>query len=185
MTDFLPVAQPDLGPLEEQYVSDAVRSSWIGPTGGFVDRFRIEFAALCGVEHAIPVSNGTVALHVALLALGVERGDEVIVPSLTYIASVNAITYCGAVPVFADVEADSWGLDPAAVEAAVTPRTKAIMAVHLYGMPASMQPLRGWPSGTASRWSRTPPRHRSRRTRGVPRAAWVTSPPSPSSATRS
>jgi perosamine synthetase len=139
--DFTPVAQPDVGHLEQQYVSDAITSTWVGPTGEYVDRFRREFAELAGVRHAIPVSNGTVALHVALVALGVGPGDEVIVPSLTYISSVNAVTYCGATPVFADVEPDSWGLDAESVEAAITPRTKAIIAVHLYGMPATMAAL--------------------------------------------
>ena len=138
----IPVSAPCLGELEEQFVTDAVRSTWIGPVGAYVDRFRSEFAAACGVQHAIPVSNGTVALHLALLGLGVGPGDEVVVPSLTYVATANAVTYCGATPVFADVERDSWGLDPASVRAAITERTKAVIVVHLYGMPGSMAALR-------------------------------------------
>jgi len=143
LTDqWIPVAAPSLSHLEEEYVVDAVRSSWIGPVGGYVDRFRTEFAAICGVRHAIPVSNGTVALHLALAAIGVGPGDEVIVPSLTYVATANAVSYCGATPVFADVEWGSWGLDPASVQRVMTSRTKAVVAVHLYGMPASMAALR-------------------------------------------
>jgi perosamine synthetase len=138
----IPVAAPSMTELEERYVLDAVRSTWIGPTGPYLDRFRQAFAQICKVSHAVPVSNGTVALHLALLALGVGPGDEVIVPSLTYIASVNAVAYCGAAPVFADIEADTWCLSPEAVAAAVTERTKAVVVVHLYGMPASMRELR-------------------------------------------
>jgi perosamine synthetase len=139
--EVVPVSAPSLGRLEQEYVADAVQSSWVGPVGKYIDRFRSEFAQACEVSHAIPVSNGTVALHLALAGLGVGPGDEVIVPSLTYVATANAVTYCGATPVFADVEADSWGLDPAAVRHALSSRTRAIIAVHLYGMPASMREL--------------------------------------------
>jgi perosamine synthetase len=137
----MPIARPDLGGNEEDYVVSAVRSSWISSTGTYLARFEKEFAGLCGTRHAIAVSNGTVALHVALIALDVGPGDEVIVPSLTYIASVNVIRYVGATPVFVDVDPASWCLDVRAVEAAVTSRTKAVIAVHLYGQPADMDAL--------------------------------------------
>jgi len=139
--DRIPVAAPDLGGNEETYVVDAIRSSWISSTGRYVDRFEEEFARVCGTRAAISVVNGTSALHLALLALGVGPGDEVIVPSLTYIATANAVRYCGAEPVFADIEANTWCLDAGSVEAAVTDRTRGVIAVHLYGHPADMNAL--------------------------------------------
>jgi perosamine synthetase len=142
MTSPLPVALPDLGGNEEKYVLDAVRSSWISSTGPYLSRFEEEFASLCGTRHAIAVSNGTVALHLALVALAIGPGDEVIVPSLTYISSVNVIRYVGATPVFVDVDPISWCLDVSAVAAAITSRTRAVIAVHLYGQPADMGALR-------------------------------------------
>jgi perosamine synthetase len=139
----LPVASPDLGGNEEQYVLDALRSTWISSTGPYVDRFERDFAAFAGVKAAIPVANGTVALHLALLVLDIGAGDEVIVPSLTYIATANAVRYVGAEPVFVDVDPATWTIDPAAIEEAVSPRTKAIIAVHLYGHPADMDAING------------------------------------------
>lgn len=141
-TPKLPVAQPDLSGREAEYVAEAISSSWISSTGPFVDRFEREFAAFCGTRKAVAAANGTVAIHLALVALGVGPGDEVIVPSLTYIATANAVRYCGAEPVFVDVEASTWGIDPAAVEAAITSRTRGVIAVHLYGHPADMDALR-------------------------------------------
>jgi perosamine synthetase len=137
----IPVASPDLSGNEEAYVSDAVRSSWISSTGPYVSRFEHEFAAVCETTAAVSVANGTVALHLALVALGVGPGDEVIIPSLTYIATANAARYVGATPVFVDVDPDTWCIDPSAVEAAVNDRTRAIIAVHLYGHPADMDAL--------------------------------------------
>lgn len=136
------VSTPDLADEELDRVVQAVKSTWISATGEFLDEFETVFGRACGVEHVIPVSNGTVALHVALEALGVGPGDEVIVPSLTYIATANAVTYTGAVPVFVDVSSATWCLDPDAVRAAITPRTVAVIAVHLYGHPADMDALR-------------------------------------------
>jgi len=135
---FIPVAAPDLAGREEEYVLQALRSSWISSTGGFVDRFEEDFAVACGGRHAIAVCNGTVALHLALLGLDVRPGDEVLVPSLTYIATANAVRYVGAEPVFVDVDPATWCLDPEALEDAITPRTRGIIAVHLYGHPADM-----------------------------------------------
>jgi perosamine synthetase len=138
----LPVAAPNLDGNEEKYVADAIRSSWISSGGPYLNRFEGEFAELCDTRHAIAVSNGTVALHLALVALDLGPGDEVIVPSLTYIASVNAIRYVGATPVFVDVDPVTWCLDVAAVADAMTERTRAVVAVHLYGQPADMDGLR-------------------------------------------
>jgi perosamine synthetase len=137
----IPVSYPDLSGNEEKYALDAIRSSWISSTGPYITRFEQEFAKLCGVRAAISVCNGTIALHLALLTLGVRPGDEVIVPSLTYIATANAVRYIGAVPVFVDVSAETWCLDPTKIEAAITSRTKAIIAVHLYGHPADMDDI--------------------------------------------
>ncbi|HEU5298891.1 MAG TPA: aminotransferase class I/II-fold pyridoxal phosphate-dependent enzyme, partial [bacterium] len=109
----IPVAAPDLSPLERRYVAEAVASSWISSTGPFVERFEREWAALTGARSAVAVANGTVALHVALLALGAGPGDEVLVPSLTYIAAANAVRYVGAEPVFVDADPATWCLDPA------------------------------------------------------------------------
>lgn len=140
--EFLPVSRPDLSGNETRYVTEALEEGWISSTGRFLERFESEFAAFCGTRHAIACCNGTVALHLALLALGIGPGDEVLVPSFTYVASANAVTYTGALPVFVDSEPVHWNLDPELVEAAITPRTKAILAVHLYGHPADMRALR-------------------------------------------
>jgi perosamine synthetase len=134
----IPVANSDVSGNEEKYVVDAIRSSWISSTGKYLDRFEREFAELCNTRTSIGVCNGTVALHLALLGLDVGAGDEVIVPSLTYIATANAVRYLGAEPVFVDVDPATWCIDPDKVEAAITERTKAIIAVHLYGHPADM-----------------------------------------------
>lgn len=138
----IPIAVPDLSGNEETYAADAVRSTWISSTGPYLARFEREFADVCGTRYALAVSNGTVALHLALVALGVGPGDEVIVPSLTYVASVNAVAYTGAEPVFVDVDPESWCLSPEDVAAAITSRTRAVIAVHLYGQPADMEALR-------------------------------------------
>ncbi len=137
----IPLALPDLSGNEERYVVDAIRSSWISSTGVYVNRFEAEFAAMCGTRAAIAVSNGTVALHLALLALGAQAGDEVLVPSLTYVATANAVRYIGAKPVFVDVDPTTWCIDPDLIEANITIRTKGILAVHLYGHPADMDAI--------------------------------------------
>jgi len=139
--NFIPVYEPTLGRREEEYVLEAVRSGWISHAGAFVGRFEQEFADFCNVRHAISTCNGTVALHLALAALDIGPGDEVIVPALTFVASANAVTYTGATPVFADVDPVSWVIDPVDIERKLTPRTKAIMPVHLYGHPAPMHEI--------------------------------------------
>jgi perosamine synthetase len=137
----IPVARPDLSGNEEAYVVEAIRSTWISSTGSFVQRFEAEFAEICGTRSALGVCNGTVALHLALLGLGVRPGDEVLVPSLTYIATANAVRYVGAEPVFVDVDPATWCIDPARIEASITRRTRGIIAVHLYGHPADMDAI--------------------------------------------
>jgi perosamine synthetase len=133
--------QPDLTGNERKYVLECIDSSWISSNGVFVQRLEDEFAKIVGVDHAIAVSNGTVALHLALHALGIGPGDEVIVPSLTYIAPVNAIAQTGAKPVFVDSRLDDWLMDPDEIEKKLTPRTRAIMAVHLFGEICDMPTL--------------------------------------------
>jgi perosamine synthetase len=139
--DFIPVYEPWLGEREEAYVLDAVRSGWISSLGKYVSRFEEMFADFCGVKHAVSVTNGTTALHLALHALGIGPGDEVIVPALTFVASANAVTYTGATPVFADVDPVTWCIDPHEVERMITSHTRAVIPVHLYGHPAPMAAL--------------------------------------------
>ena len=134
----IPVAEPVLVGNEKRYVMDCLESNWISSNGKYIKRFEDEFAALCGAEHAISCSNGTVALHLALLALGVGSGDEVVVPTLTFVSTANAVAYCGAKPVFVDSEPETWNIDPKLIEAKITARTKAIIVVHLYGHPVDM-----------------------------------------------
>jgi perosamine synthetase len=114
--------------------------SWLRGTR-YVSRFEAAFAEFCGVQHAIACCNGTAALHLALTALGIGPGDEVLVPTLTFVATANAVVQCGARPVFVDAEPATWNLDPALIEAKITARTKAIVVVHLYGHPVDMDPI--------------------------------------------
>lgn len=138
MSQSIPVAEPDLTGNELAYVADAIRSNWISSSGAYVERFEREFARICEAGAAVGVSNGTVALHLALLALGVRPGDEVLVPSLTYVATANAVRYVGAEPIFVDVDPNTWCINPDAVEDSITLRTKGMIPVHLYGHPADM-----------------------------------------------
>lgn len=134
----IPVYQPSLVGNEKKYVVDCLDSSWISSKGKYIDLFESGIANYLGVNHAASVCNGTVALHLALLALGIGEGDEVIVPTLTYIASVNAIAYTGATPVFIDSLPDSWQMDPFDFRRKITDKTKAVLCVHLYGHPCDM-----------------------------------------------
>jgi len=135
------VARPDMTHHEFRSVLDAFLSSWISSKGPYVGKFEQDFSAFIGARHGIAVSNGTVALHLALVALGVGPGDEVIVPDLTFAATINAVLYCGATPVIVDVDRRTWCMSLAIVERACTPRTKAIIPVHLYGRPAEIGPI--------------------------------------------
>ena len=138
---LIPVYQPSLAGNEKKYVNECLDSTWISSRGKFIDLFEGSFARFTGARYAASVSNGTVAIHLALVTLGIGPGDEVIVPTLTYIASVNPIVQVGATPVFVDSLREGWQMDPADVRRKITPRTRAIMAVHLYGHPADMEAI--------------------------------------------
>lgn len=137
----IPIYKPSLDGNEKKYVNECLDSTWISSKGRFIPEFERKFAEHTGVRHAVSVCNGTVALHLALVALGIGPGDEVIVPTLTYISSVNAITYTGATPVFVDSLEKNWQMDPEDVQRKLSTKTKAIMVVHLYGHPCDMDAL--------------------------------------------
>ncbi|HEY2890827.1 MAG TPA: DegT/DnrJ/EryC1/StrS family aminotransferase [Dongiaceae bacterium] len=139
--DYVQIARPDLSQQEFRLLLDAFLSSWISSSGEYLSEFQARFAALLGCKHAIAVSNGTVALHLALETLGLGPGDEVILPDLTFAATINAVLHCGATPVIVDIDPLDWGLDIAKVRRAVTRRTKALIPVHLYGRPANLDAL--------------------------------------------
>lgn len=137
----LQVSSCQLGDEELSQLAECIRENWI-TMGAKVRRFEELFARYCGVRHAMAACNGTASLHLALIAVRVGPGDEVILPDLTYVASANAVVYCGAKPALCDVTPDTGCLDPEKVERRITRRTKAIMAVHLYGHPCDMDALR-------------------------------------------
>lgn len=139
---MIPVSQPFIGQRELELVSEAVQSGWISSSGKYIPLFEEKFAAFCNAEHCIATSNGTVAIHLAMVALNIGMGDEVIVPDLTFVATANAVVTAGAVPVFADVNEDDWCLNIDDVKSKISPRTKAIIAVHLYGNVGDMDGLR-------------------------------------------
>jgi perosamine synthetase len=137
----IPVAHPVFAGNEKKYVNECLDDVWISSVGRFIGDFEREFARFCGVAEAVSCNNGTAALHLALQALGIGPGDEVIVPTLTYIATANAVRYCGATPVFVDSEPRTMNINPAQIESRITPRTRGIIPVHLYGHPADMAPI--------------------------------------------
>lgn len=132
------VAQPQFSGREREYVLDCMDSGWISSAGKYVAAFEKAFAEFCGVRHAIATNNGTTALHLALVAMGLQPGDEVLVPAVTYIATANAVRYCGATPVLVDVSPGTMNIDPADIERRITPNTKGIIPVHMYGHPAEI-----------------------------------------------
>jgi perosamine synthetase len=138
MRKFVPVYEPSITDRELAYVTDAVKSGWISSIGEYILEFERKFAGFIGVKYAVAVSNGTSALHLALASLGITHGHEVIVPDFTFIATANAVTYTGAKPVFADIDPEHWCIDPEDIVRKITPHTKAIIPVHVYGHPAEM-----------------------------------------------
>jgi perosamine synthetase len=135
------VCEPTLCGNELAYVTDAIQTNWISSAGNYIRRFESLFAEKMGSRYGIACANGTVALHLALATLGLDPGDEVIIPTFTMIATANAVTYCNAVPVLVDSEMGTWNMDPEQIEAKITPRTRAITVVHTYGHPVDMDAI--------------------------------------------
>jgi perosamine synthetase len=140
-TRSIPVMEPYLRGNELAYVTDCIRTNWLSSQGKYVTEFEERFSDLCGEGHALSVSNGTAALHTALMALDVGPGDEVIIPDMTFAATANAVLHAGAIPVFVDVSPEHWGINSILIEDAITSKTKAIIPVHLYGHPCDMDPI--------------------------------------------
>ena len=134
----IPLIKPVLSGNELEYVTDCISTGWISSNGKYVHQFEQKFGEFIGCENTLAVSNGSVALHLAIVTLGIGPGDEVIVPDLTFAASINSILHAGATPVLVDVEPISMTIDPELIEMAITDKTKAVMPVHLYGQPANM-----------------------------------------------
>lgn len=135
------IASPIFKGNEKKYVNDCIDSTWISSIGKYINSFEKKFAEFINVKYAISCCNGTVALHLPLLAYDVKPGDEIIVPTLTYIATANAVKYCGATPVFVDSEPETWNMDPDKIEAKINKKTRGIIVVHLYGHPVNMDPI--------------------------------------------
>lgn len=138
---LIPVCEPLLGGKELEYVTDCLKTNWISSKGKYIGEFEQKFADYCGCKYGISTTNGTTALHLALASLEIGPGDEVIVPTFTMIATVFAIVYTGATPVLVDAEPETWNIDTTKIEERMTPRTKAIMPVHIYGHPCDMDPI--------------------------------------------
>lgn len=138
---YIPIAKPDLSGNEKKYLVSCLSSSWISSKGEFIDKFEAAFAKFIGTKYAVATSNGTTALHLALVALGIGKNDEVIIPDLTFVATANSVAYTGAKPILVDVDGEIWNIDPKKIKAKITSRTKAIMPVHLYGHPAKMDEI--------------------------------------------
>lgn len=136
----IPIAKPLFGAEELAAVAKTLESGWV-VQGPYVAELEKRFGAIIGTPHALACSNGTTALHLAYAAMRLEEGDEVIVPSFTWVATANAVVYCGARPVFCDIDLATYNIDPAAIEACITPRTKGIVPVHLFGLCAEMTPI--------------------------------------------
>jgi len=138
---MIPVNQPLISKNALRYITDCIKTGWISSAGSYLKEFEKNFAEFLGIKHAITTTSGTTALHLALLALGIKKGDEVILPSHTMMASAATIVYTGATPVLVDVERDTWNMDVKLVEKKITKKTKVIMPVHIYGHPVDMDPI--------------------------------------------
>jgi perosamine synthetase len=137
----IPVNEPRLDGAEARYLAECIETGWISSEGPFVARFEAGMAALCGQTHGVAVTNGSAALELAVAALGIGPGDEVVLPTFTIISCAAAVVRAGATPVVVDADPVTWNLDPDKLEAAITPRTRAIMPVHIYGLPVDMEPV--------------------------------------------
>ncbi len=143
MEEIIPVCEPTLAGNEKKYADECITTNWISSQGRFIEEFERAFAQFCKVKHGVSCCNGTIALHLGLVALGINKGDEVILPTFTMAACVNAILYTGATPVFVDADKETWCIDAAKIEEKVTRKTKAIMPVHIYGHPCNMDTIMG------------------------------------------
>jgi len=137
----IPVNEPLLDGAEAQYLAECVETGWISSEGPFVARLEAGMAEVCGQAHGVAVTNGSAALELAVATLGIGPGDEVVMPTFTIISCAAAVVRAGATPVVVDSDPVTWNLDPRRLEAAITPRTRAIMAVHIYGLPVDMDPV--------------------------------------------
>lgn len=135
------IANPVFNGNEKKYLDECIDTGWVSANGRFIEAFENKFADFCGVKYAVSCSNGTVSLHLIMLALGIGKGDEVIMPTLTYIATANTVRYCGATPVFVDSIEGTFNMDPEKLEEKINKNTKAIMPVHLYGLSCDMDPI--------------------------------------------
>lgn len=135
------IANPVFNGKEKEYLNECIDTGWVSANGRFIKEFEGKFAEFCGTKYAISCSNGTVSLHLILMSLGIGPGDEVIMPTLTYIATANSVRYCGATPIFVDSEEGTFNMDPSKIEEKITVHTKAIMPVHLYGLPCDMDSI--------------------------------------------
>lgn len=141
MSNFIPVNEPLLAGNEMKYLLECIETGWISSEGPFIKEFEQKFAARVGRKHGIAVTNGTAALDAAVDALGIGQGDEVIMPTFTIISCITQIVRCGAIPVLVDSDPLTWNMDVTQIEAKITSRTKAIMVVHIYGLPVDMDPV--------------------------------------------
>ncbi|EAR02774.1 DegT/DnrJ/EryC1/StrS family aminotransferase [Maribacter sp. HTCC2170] len=141
-TKKIPIYKPYIGENENKIVAECMQSTWISSQGKFIKTFEEKVQEYTKANHAITVSNGTVAIHLAMLALGIGPGDEVITPNFTYVASSNSILYVGATPIFVDIDPFSWNLDPSLIEAKISSRTKAILYTNVYGAPVEYNKLK-------------------------------------------
>ena len=139
--NYIPISQPSITQKEIDYVTDAVKSGWVSSLGEYVDKFEKMFCEYCDTKYSLTTSNGTVALHLALAALGINQEDEVIVPDFTFVATANAVKYLGAKVITVDIDEETYCISPKAIEKAITSKTKAIVPVHLYGHPANMDEI--------------------------------------------
>ncbi len=138
---MIPVAEPKLGGNELKYVTDCISSGWISSIGKYIKKFEEEFSNFSDTKYGIATSSGTTALHLALATFGIGKSDEVIIPTLSFIATANCVTYTGAKPIFVDSEPRTWNMDPDKIKEKITDKTKAIVPVHLYGHPVDMDPI--------------------------------------------
>ena len=142
MKDFIPISEPYIAKNQSKYVNDCLKTNWISSSGRFIKEFEKKFSEYCNVSHGVSCSSGTAALHLAVEAMGIGPGDEVIIPTFTMIASCNAVIYSGAKPVLVDSELGTWNIDVDKIEEKITKNTKAIMIVHTYGHPVDMDKLK-------------------------------------------